>query len=111
MSGLAEILEENSRLRDQMAGLRIELSDTRTELSDTRTDLETRDAMLDEVKRKAEYLAHQLELVQLHHGGPASQRYAPVEQDLLPFDTDIAPPPRASSSGSRHRLAERRGGH
>jgi hypothetical protein len=88
MPGLAEILEENSRLRDEMAGLRIELAGTRTEL-------ETRDAMLEEVKRKAEYLAHQLKLVQLHHGGPASQRYAPVEQDLLPLDTEIAPPPRA----------------
>jgi transposase len=88
MSGLGEILDENARLRKEMAALRSELSDTRTELA-------TRDAMLEEVRRKAEYLAQRLELAQSRHRGPASQRYVPEGQDLLPFDTDIAPPPRA----------------
>ena len=71
MSGLAEILEENSRLRDEMATLRTDLSKTRTDLSKTRTNLETRDAMLEEVMRKAEYLAHQPEPCHPHPGLPA----------------------------------------
>ena len=108
MSGLAEILEENARLRQQMAALRVELSDTQTTLSDTqsvlsdtRTELATRDAMLEEVRRKAEYLAQRLELAQLRYGGRASQRYVPTEQDLLPFHADIGPPPRTPQPGAQ----------
>lgn len=88
MAGLAEILQENARLRQQLATMQEELSATRAEL-------DTRDAMLEELRHKAEYLAHQLELSQLRHAGPASQRYVPQGQELLPFDPDIAPPPRA----------------
>ncbi len=95
MSGLAEILEENTRLRDEMAALRARLSDSEAELSAAQTELATRESMLEEVSRKAEFLAHQLELLQLRHRGPASQRYLPSEQDLLPFPGEIAPPPRA----------------
>lgn len=94
MPGLAEILEENARLREQMASLR-------TELSDARTELATRDAMLEEVQHKAEYLAHQLELAQLRYGGSASQRYVPDEQDMLPFTSEVAPPPRAPVAESQ----------
>lgn len=88
MSGLAEILDENARLRRELAA-------ARGELSEARAELQSRDELLEAVQRKAEYLAHQLELAQLRHSGPASQRYVPTEQDLLPFHTDIAPPPRA----------------
>ena len=80
MSGLAEILEENARLR--------------RELQDKETELARRDAMVEELKRKAEFLAHQLEAAQLRRTGPASERYIPDGQGLLPFVADIRPPPR-----------------
>ena len=88
MSGLAEILDENARLRQQMAALRGELTDTRSELA-------KRDEMLAAVQRKAEYLAQRLELEQSKHSRPASQRFVPSTQEGLPFATDLQPPPRA----------------
>lgn len=87
MSGLGEILDENARLRAEMASLRSALSETRTELV-------TSQAMLEAVQRKAEYLAHQLELAQLRYGGRASQRHVPGDQPPLPFAGDVTPPPR-----------------
>ena len=95
MSGLAEILDENARLRQEMVSLRGELANRDAQLADRNAQLADRDAKLEAVQRKAEYLAQRLELEQLKHSGPASQRYVPIEQDLLPFDTPISPPPRA----------------
>ena len=80
MSGLAEILHENARLRDELAQFKAALAE--------------RDAQLEAVQRKAEYLAERLELAQLERRGPASQRFVPAEQDLLPFDVDVVQPPR-----------------
>ncbi len=88
MAGLAEILDENARLRREMASLQAALTDSHSQLA-------ARDAMLEAVQRKAEFLAHQLELAQLRHARPASQRYVPAEQDMLPFPAGISPPPRA----------------
>lgn len=93
MSGLAEILDENARLRQQMAALRSELTGARSELAE-------RDEMLAAVRRKAEYLAQRLELEQSKHSRPVSQRFIPSEQNVLPFDTDIHPPPRAPQLGN-----------
>lgn len=83
MSGLAEILDENARLRLRLAEASAALAE--------------RDAMLEAVQRKAEYLAQQLELQRLQHTGPKSRRYVPDagEQGLLPYDALFAPPPRA----------------
>ena len=39
MSGLAEILYENTRLRDQMASLQVTLSNTERTLSETQSEL------------------------------------------------------------------------
>jgi transposase len=90
MPGLAEILDENARLRQQLA----ELEAARSALSSA---LAERDAMLEAVQRKAEYLAQQLELQRLQQAGPKSKRYVPdaAEQGQLPFDATFAPPPRA----------------
>jgi len=88
MSGLAEILDENARLRQQMVVLR-------GELANTRSDLAERDEMLAAVERKAEYLAQRLELEQSKHSRPVSQRFIPSEQEALAFTKDIRPPPRA----------------
>jgi transposase len=81
MPGLAEILDENARLRQEMAARDALIAEQA--------------AMIDAVQRKADYLAQQLELERLRRGGPASQRYVPAEQDLLPFDTPVVQPPRA----------------
>jgi transposase len=85
MTGLAEILDANARLREEVALLRGELSQARTTLAE-------RDAMLAEVQRRAEALARHLALEQLKRGGPASQRYVAPEQDPLPFPGVTAPP-------------------
>ena len=102
MAGLAEILDENARLRRELSALHGRLVTTegqletsRDELMDARAELANREAMLEEIRRRAEYLAHQLELAQLRRAGPASQRYVPEGQDLLPFAVEVVPPPRA----------------
>lgn len=88
MSGLAEILDENASLRRRLAEMEAAHVAALAALSE-------RDAMLEAVKRKAEYLAQQLELQQRKHTGPASQRYVADSQESLPFDALFAPPPRA----------------
>ncbi|MBW2254189.1 MAG: IS66 family transposase [Deltaproteobacteria bacterium] len=65
------------------------------ELAAQALELAKRDAMLEAVKTGAEELAQQLEFLKLKASGPASQRYVPDEQDMLPFPGDVTPPPRA----------------
>ncbi|MEO0601339.1 MAG: transposase [Myxococcota bacterium] len=88
MSGLAEILNENARLRREMEALQAELSDARTALA-------SRDAMLEALRRTAEHLAQQLELARLRRQGPSSERHVADGQGVLPFPTDFTPPPRS----------------
>lgn len=95
MSGLAEVLDENARLRQEMATLRVVLADRDAAVADLQAGLADRDAKLEAVQRKAEYLAQRLELEQLKRGGPASQRYVPIQQNILPFGGPVSPPPRA----------------
>lgn len=109
MLGLAEILDENHRLRKSMTALEGQVSEMTgglrdrdealatqaLELATAASELAKRDAMLEAVKARAEELAQQLEFLKLKARGPASQRYVPEEQDVLPFPGDITPPPRA----------------
>ena len=89
MSGLAEILEENTRLRAS-------LSTVSAELAEARATLELREAMLEELQQKAEYLARQLELVRLKRRRPASERFVPDERQAQLFaEQEVPPPPRA----------------
>ena len=116
MSGLAEILDENARLRAALAtehGRNRHLESSLCETSErlTKTSerlseaeallrerdqaLQTRDAMIEALKASAEELARKLQLIEHKASGPASQRYIPEAQELLPFPGDVAPPPRA----------------
>jgi transposase len=120
MSGLGEILAENSRLRDDLRQLgeasrqtlrqkdetlrqkdetlrqKDETLRQKDEVIETQAvELTKTAAMLEALKAQAEELARQLELIKLKVRGPASQRFIPDEQDVLPFPGDIEPPPRA----------------
>ena len=95
MSGLAEILEENLSLRQEMARLRATLAAKDDQLAAKDDQLTVTREQLDAVTRKAEYLAQKLELANAKHTGAASQRYVPPEQVALPFSVDLVPPPRA----------------
>jgi len=95
MTGLGEILAENSRLRDEIRRGEEALRRKDQVIEAQATELAKREAMLEAVKEQAEQLARQLELIKLKARGPASQRYVPVEQGMLPFPGDIKPPPRA----------------
>jgi transposase len=113
MSGLAEIIDENRRLRESMSAIRTSLEAERVahdvELARRDAEIETRDtelaardsqlraqeAMLEAVRRRAEELARQLEFIQMKARGPASQRFIPETQQMLPLLGEITPPPRA----------------
>jgi len=109
MPGLAEILDENRCLREQLAQIKASLLDKDQQLQQKneslqkkdqtieaqRIELDLREAMLDAVKARAEELAQQLELLKQQASGPASQRFIPETQQVLPFPGDIEPPPRA----------------
>ena len=101
MAGIAQILDENARLRRQLAESERRLAEARDALTEAQAEIGTREAMLEQIQRKAEYLARQLELADLRRARPTSQRYVPVGQDLLPFDTDVPPPPRAPVAASQ----------
>ena len=123
MAGLAEVLDENTRLRKELAAMRAaltetqseltetqseltetqseltetqsELTETQSELTETKGELALRDAKLEAVVREAEQLAQELELLRREKTGPRSQRFVPSHQALLPFSGEVAPPPRA----------------
>ena len=91
MSGLAEILDENARLRKEMESLRGSLSTTQSELSSAHHELKVKALMLDELQRHADALSQELWLVRQGHQGPASQRYVPIEQQHLFGNTPLLP--------------------
>jgi len=106
MSGLAQILDENSRLRALIATLETMLDAMRRQYQDAlelkdealrhrEGEIAERDAKIEAVKAAAEHLARQIELIKLKASRPASQRFVPEEQNLLPFPGAIDPPPRA----------------
>ena len=95
MAGLAEILEENSRLRAHLGAMEAALAAAQGALAETRDTLALREAELAAVQRAADDLAKSLELERTRHQRPASQRFVPEGQVDLPFDPTFAPPPRA----------------
>lgn len=85
MSGLAEILAENQRLREALAA----------NLASHKQELATKDAQLQALRQTAETLAQQLELIRLSVRGAASQRFVSPQQAALPFvASEVTPPPR-----------------
>lgn len=101
MSGLAEILEENQRLREALALRDRALADSHQALVDSHQALADRvkerdDALtrLAAVQEQAEHLARTLQLLELSAGGPSNERYVPVEQEMLPFSSEVTAPPR-----------------
>jgi len=121
MTGLAEILDENRRLRDSVATLQASMEMERVrrdaELAQRDAELEavgtalkavsetlrtneallrTNEALLEAVTSRAEALAQQLEFLLQKARGPASQRFLPEAQQVLPLTLgDFTPPPRA----------------
>ena len=89
MSGLAEILDENARLRAALATehgrirhLESSLCEAEALLRERDQALQTRDAMIEALKASAEELARKLQLIEQKASGPASQRYIPEAQEL-----------------------------
>lgn len=87
MSGLAEILDENARLREELAARDAALAARDAALAEREAELET-------VTKRAKELAQELWLVREARRGPASQRYVPAEQGRLPMFHEVPPPPR-----------------
>lgn len=115
MSGLAEILDENARLRRKRDEIEARFLSMTAALSDKDAiivekdativerdvtiaeqvaTIALREAMVEAVQGTAEALAEQLAFLRRKVSGPASQRYITEEQALLPFVTDVALPPR-----------------
>ncbi len=127
MSGLAEILEENARLRAELAAASARLGETESRLGDTESrlgetesrlgDTESRlgetesrlgetEAMLqqtaaerDVAVAEVDRLERVLELIRLEAAGPKSERYVPDRQVPM-FEGPVPPPPRAPVSES-----------
>lgn len=115
MSGLAEILEENARLRRVAAELEgriatqrqvldeqsatiadqgVALTDQAATIADQATAIAKKDAIIEVVTRRVHALEQELALLERKAREPKSERYVP-DQELLPFvPGDITPPPR-----------------
>lgn len=102
MSGLAEILEENQRLREREAALSareaaltLVVQEQVEALRQKDHDLQTVTAQRDAVRLRAEQLAQELELIRLRRSGPASQRHVEDDtQGTLAMFGDVTAPPR-----------------
>ncbi len=109
MSGLAEIIDENRRLREELEAMAAlvrerdeqlqaqgeQLREKDEHIAAQSTELAKRETMLESLKERAEELARKLQLIEIKHRGPATQRFVPASQTTLPFPHDIDPPPRA----------------
>ena len=123
MSGLAEIIDENRRLREELEAMaalvrerdeQLQAQDEQLQAQDEQlcekdgqlrekdehiatqaTELAKRETMLEALKERAEELARKLQLIEIKQRGPATQRFVPEAQTTLPFPHDIDPPPRA----------------
>ncbi|MCB9682424.1 MAG: IS66 family transposase [Alphaproteobacteria bacterium] len=116
MAGLAEILEENQRLRRLLVEREALIVDREAAIAQHATVIADREAVIvsleqslreqatalevvtaqrDAVKRRAEQLAQALEFIELKRRGPASMRFIPGdEQGVLPIFPDLKAPPR-----------------
>lgn len=122
MGGLAEILQENERLRAfaterhqfaeaqqaafeqslrQLTEHQSALQEKDRQLAEHQSALQEKDRQLakSEAEKaaliaKAEELAKELERIRLGRKGPKSERHVPSGQEAFPFLKDIAPPPR-----------------
>lgn len=103
MSGLAEILEENRRLREReayLASREAVLTEAVRERDEAlqRKDvaLQTVTAQRDAVRLRAEYLEQELALIKLRRSGPVSQRFVDDDaQATLAMFGDVTAPPRS----------------
>lgn len=103
MSGLAELLEENRRLREREALLAATLDAREARIAQFEADLRSREEALayvtaqrDAVEQRAEQLAQALELIRLRRSGAVSQRFIDDDaQQVLALVRDVAAPPRA----------------
>lgn len=94
MTGLAEILEQNARLRQALAEREALLATETSLRQSAQGQLERLATERDAAVAEAERLARVLELLRLEAAGPTSERYVPVSQIPL-FDGPVPPPPRA----------------
>lgn len=109
MAGLAEILEENARLRALLEARDAELRQREAALAaqaeahalerdEWARQLALNEQIIEVLQQRAEELARALELLALKTAGPASERFVSEENTPEPFVSDIAPPPRAPVS-------------
>ncbi|MCB9758377.1 MAG: IS66 family transposase [Alphaproteobacteria bacterium] len=98
MTGLAQILDENRRLRAQLdaqrAHFEAQIAEKEQELSAQRAELARRDVMVDALKARADQLEQHLAWLKLKARRPASERFVPEGQGELPFPSDVEAPPR-----------------
>jgi len=80
MSGLAEILAENQRLRESEERLQAQVSDQA--------------AKLEAATRRADFLAQELEFLRSKRNGPRNERFEGDGQGMLPFEAAEPPPKR-----------------
>lgn len=92
MTGLGEILNENSRLRHAYAALEAAHAQALAEHEAKTALLE---AKLKFLTDHTSFLERQLDLIRLKQSGPATQRYVPDLQTPLPFPGDVPLPPRS----------------
>ena len=101
MSGLATILEENQRLRELLAVRERDLQQRDETLREHQETLRKRDetlrereAMVATLRQQTDKLERALAVIEARLRGPASERYIPENQGVLPFSGETASPPR-----------------
>ena len=122
MSGLATILEENQRLRELLAVRERDLQQRDETLREHQETLRKRDetlrehqetlqqrdetlrkrdetlrereAMVATLRQQTDKLERALAVIEARLRGPASERYIPESQGVLPFSGEAHPPPR-----------------
>ena len=94
MSGLAEILDENTRLRQALATAEQGRQEAERSRQEAEQALTVRGEELAAATKRADELAQELWLSRQSHISPASQRYVPPEQTAFPMFAEAPAPPR-----------------
>lgn len=94
MSGLAEILAENERLREAAAAHATERARWETTKAERESERAHSQAKIDLLERRANELERTLSLIALKRQQPASKRFVPSSQEAFAFPGDVVVPPR-----------------
>lgn len=95
MAGLAEIIDENKRLREQLKRAESQRIDAETQRDQFASQNQVLEAKVSVLLERAHELEELLAEIERKKTAPKNERFVDSPQELLPFEGPTEPPPRS----------------